>query len=608
MFGYASWETIYDEKTRVLLIEGGSELEAGIPPNLAILVASINNANHDVRVFSLNDYKTQVATGDEVRVNTLQVPPSREDVIYKLKDTDIKEDFKALIKEYQPHIVGLTATEPTYLLGKSLIELIGNRKDILKIAGGAHVTINPDLVIKEKCLDAICVGEGDELIVTLCDRIKSGEIKLDGLDHKEEALKINNLTIKQPESQKMIKNPTVLLDVNKAPFQDWSAWPVPPRASKAMQGKIRKTALIELTRGCPYKCTYCANVFFNKAFKETNKETGKGQTFYREKKIDNFIKEVIHLRDKYGIEYVYIGDETIMTTSKKRFEEFVLKYPQTALPSKNKIIESTNGNGNGNGKINGNGNGNGNGKRYETDDLTGKTNYSSSGQGIPFWCQTRPEAMTYDRVKGFRSVGMQAINVGVESGNEEFRKKKLHRRPTNEAVIHGMVEGMRAGTIVGANVIIGFPGETRDMIFESIEMMRQVKERATEHIGEKLASQRLSIMVHLFQPYAGTPMRDEAIKMGLIPKDYVCGDYRMDPQGTGYVSPEELKGLQRTFNLYVENPKETWGDIKFAESFSDKGNEVFFKFGREYQLLRFGRTSFDTSPDKATINLVENRT
>ena len=104
MFGYASWETIYEEKTRVLLIEGGSELEAGIPPNLAILVASINNANHDVRVFSLNDYKTQVATGDEVRVNTLQVPPSREDVIYKLKDTDIKEDFKALIKEYQPEI------------------------------------------------------------------------------------------------------------------------------------------------------------------------------------------------------------------------------------------------------------------------------------------------------------------------------------------------------------------------------------------------------------------------------------------------------------------------------------------------------------------------
>ena len=315
MFGYAGWETIHEEKTRVLLIEGGSELEAGIPPNLGILVASINNAAHEVRVFSLNDYKSQVQTGDEIRVNTLQVPPSQEDVIYKVKDTDIREDFMSLIKEYQPHIVGLTATEPTYLLGKNLVELIANRKDILKIAGGAHVTINPNLVIAEKCMDAICVGEGDELLVTLCERIKNGEILLNGLDYNEKALKINNLIIKQPESKKIIKNPTVLLDVNKTPFQDWSAWSVPPRASKSMRGKIRKTALVELTRGCPYKCSYCANVYFNKTFKETNKETGKGQTFYRERKIDNFIAEVIYLRDKHGIKYVYIGDETIMTTS-----------------------------------------------------------------------------------------------------------------------------------------------------------------------------------------------------------------------------------------------------------------------------------------------------
>ena len=134
MFGYAEYVKTHEtEKTRVLLIEGGSELEAGIPPNLGILVAAINNANHEVRVFSLNDYKSQYTTGDAVRVNTLQVAPSQEDVIYKVKETDINEDFKALIKEYEPHIVGLTATEPTYMLGKSLAELIANRKDILKI-------------------------------------------------------------------------------------------------------------------------------------------------------------------------------------------------------------------------------------------------------------------------------------------------------------------------------------------------------------------------------------------------------------------------------------------------------------------------------------------
>ena len=38
------------------------------------------------------------------------------------------------------------------------------------------------------------------------------------------------------------KNPTKLFDVNKTPLQDWSAWQVPPRASKAMRGTIKKNS------------------------------------------------------------------------------------------------------------------------------------------------------------------------------------------------------------------------------------------------------------------------------------------------------------------------------------------------------------------------------
>ena len=183
------------ESTRVLLIEGGSELEAGIPPNMAIMVGSIKNAGHEVRVFSLNDYKSQDKTGDEVRVDTLQVPPTDEEQLYKLKNTDIKEDFKAMIKEFRPHIVGATATEPTYLLGLSLIKSIEDRKDIFKIVGGAHATLNQASVMKESCLDAICISEGHEAIVQLCDYIRDGEMLLNGEDFEFKVIsKIFNLS------------------------------------------------------------------------------------------------------------------------------------------------------------------------------------------------------------------------------------------------------------------------------------------------------------------------------------------------------------------------------------------------------------------------------
>ena len=545
------------EPTRVLLIEGGSELEAGIPPNMAIMVGSIKSAGHEVRIFSLNDYKSQDKTGDEVRVDTLQVPPTDEEQLYKLKNTDIKEDFLKVLSEYKPHIVGATATEPTYLLGLSLIKLIEDRVDIFKIVGGAHATLNQSLVLSEKCLDAICISEGHEAIVQLCDFIKDGTMILNGEDYDFKVISnVFNIWFKQPKTKELIKNPTKLFDVNKTPLQDWSAWQVPPRASKAMRGTIKKTALVELTRGCPYKCTYCANVFFNEHFKGTDPETGKKHTYYRERSVERFVEEIIYLRDKHGVEYIYIGDETIMTTSKKRFEDFMEKYPST-----------------GNGKTNGN----------------GKPHLK---KGLPFWCETRPESMTYERVKGFVDSGMAAVNIGVESGNEVFRRDKLHRNVTNERMIRGVTDAIKAGANIGGNIIIGFPGETRDMIFETIELMIDTRKAAAEQLGDKLARERLSSMIHLYQPYSGTPLRQEAIDMGLIPKDYISGDYRIDSIGTGQVTGTELKGLQRTFNLYVDSPKEMWDEIKIAESFDDKGNEKFAELGKTYQLKHFGRTSF----------------
>jgi radical SAM superfamily enzyme YgiQ (UPF0313 family) len=554
-------EQIQKEPTRVLLIEGGSELEAGIPPNMAIMVGSIKNAGHEVRIFSLNDYKSQIKTGDEVRVDTLQVPPTDEEQLYKLKNTNIKEDFKAMIKEFRPNIVGATATEPTYLMGLSLIKLVEDRKDIFKIVGGAHTTLNQGRVMNESCLDAICISEGHEAVVQLCDYIRDGKMLLNGEDFDFKIISnIFNLWIKQPKTKKIIKNPTKLFDVNKTPLQDWSAWQVPPRASKAMRGTIKKTALVELTRGCPYKCTYCANVFFNEHFKGTDPETGKKHTYYRERSVDRFVEEIIYLRDKHDVEYIYIGDETIMTTSKKRFQDFMDKYPTTAKS-------------NGNGKTNGNGNG-------------------SHMKGLPFWCETRPESMTYERVKGFVDVGMAAVNIGVESGNEEFRRTKLHRNVTNERMIRGIADAIKANANIGANVIIGFPGETKDMIFETIDLVRAARQVASDQLGEEKAIEKLSSMIHLYQPYSGTPLRQEAIDMGLIPEDYISGDYRMDSIGTGKMSGDELKGLQRTFNLYVDSPKQLWDDIKIAEKFTDEGNAKFAEYAKKYQLKHFGRTSF----------------
>jgi hypothetical protein len=101
-----------------------------------------------------------------------------------------------------------------------------------------------------------------------------------------------------------------------------------------------------------------------------------------------------------------------------------------------------------------------------------------------------------------------------------------------------------------------------------------------------------SVMVHLFQPYVKTNLRAKAVEMNLISQDYLCGDYRINAIGTGFLSADDLYGLQRTFNLYVSSPRKMWNKIREAELLTDDGNKIFAQLAREYQLVHFNRTSF----------------
>ncbi len=489
------------KKIKVLLIESSSFMEMGIPPNIAILVSALKKSDVEVKIFSTNFYKfNDKETGDDVRVKTLQVPPVDNKILPE--KTNIIDDFQFLLKNYKPDIVGLSCTEPTFLIGLKLLQSIED-KNILKIAGGAYPTLCPEETISHASIDGICIGEGEYPLVELCKSLKNK--------------KINNFWFKV--DSEIIKNPlNPLCNVNEIFFQDWSPWDVPPRTMKPMAGKINATALVELSRGCPFNCAYCANSFLNKKFRDN----------YRERKVDRFIEEIECIGKQYNLGFIYISDETILTTSNTRFLEFTNKYPQI---------------------------------------------------GLPFWCETRPEFIKSEKIKKLKDVGLQVINVGIESGNFDFRKKLLNRSVSDDKIINGIKEATEADVRVGANVIIGFPGETRDHIFETIDLVRESKPTST--------------MVHLFQPYVKTPLREECIKRKIINKDYICGDYRIDAIGTGFLLAEELLGLQRTFNLYVDFPKNEWDTIREAECFNNRGNKIFYRLAREYQLKHFGYTCFN---------------
>jgi hypothetical protein len=45
---------------------------------------------------------------------------------------------------------------------------------------------------------------------------------------------------------------------------------------------------------------------------------------------------------------------------------------------------------------------------------------------------------------------------------------------------------------------------------------------------------------------------------------------------------ERIKGIMRTFSLYVRYEKDMWDDIQIAENFTSEGERMFNKLREEY--------------------------
>jgi len=392
------------KRFKVLLIHANSTLDTLIPPNLAVINAVLKEAGHITKLFDTTFYKTRESTGDDARVKTLQVRETNfEELGIYLKKSDMYDDFIKMVDEFRPGLVGLSAVSLTYPFGiKFLRRLKDEDYTTPTIVGGIHATISPEEVLNEDCVDYICIGEGGYALAELCDALRD----------EKDTTKIKNIWGKQ--HGRFFKNELrPPADLDKIPFQDWSIFSE-DRIYKPMAGKIRKTGCFELNRGCPYSCTYCCNIFWNKLYNNKN---------YRRRSVRRFIDEVKFMKEKYKLEYVYLASETFLSIDEKSFLEFVRLW--------------------------------------------------KSEINLPFWCETRPETVNEERIKMLVDAGMSSINIGVESGSPEIREM-LHRRMTNEQIINTFKIMKTTPLRIGVNVIIGFPDETRKQIFETVELVRKL--------------------------------------------------------------------------------------------------------------------------------------
>ncbi len=191
---------------------------------------------------------------------------------------------------------------------------------------------------------------------------------------------------------------------------------------------------------------------------------------------------------------------------------------------------------------------------------------------LPFWCNTRPETITEEKVKLLEEIGCDRITLGIEHGNEDFRKNLMNRRYSNETVINAIEILKNSKIPISVNAIIGSPDETRELIFDTIKLIRKLDLRKSD-----------SISCLLLAPYKGTFMRDVCVQKGYIDKDTNSPDHSV-----GYVmknpifTKDELFGLMRTFTSYCRLSEEYFPLIRKAERFDKEGNESFEQVKKIY--------------------------
>jgi len=204
-----------------------------------------------------------------------------------------EDEYIDKLRNSSPKVIGLSCTTPTILNANKLAQIAKRvLPDVLVIIGGPHATAIPERTLKEfPAFDAICVGEGEETFLEVCNRVKEGR-HLDGT--RGVAHRVNG-RVKVEERRPLIR------DLDKLPFPardlvDFKRYKI-AHVSRGISRKFMNIMEIMTSRGCPNNCIFCAG-HLNYGFS------------LRFRSVDNILAEVKECIEKYDTEHITINDDT----------------------------------------------------------------------------------------------------------------------------------------------------------------------------------------------------------------------------------------------------------------------------------------------------------
>lgn len=384
------------------------------------------------------------------------IPPDAESAPDKFNVTyseKVLGELEALVSG--DDLIGISLMTNQFIQAINVTQFLKSRHVSAPIIwGGIQPTVEP-----KECLehaDMICVGEGEEALLELADR----------MEKKQDYSTIQNLWFKTKNG--IIRNPVrpLIADLNQLPLPDYSCKghffsaddQIKPLTKEILvqfqgerfQGKGTSIAYMTMTsRGCPFNCTYCANSVLQSLYPK--------QKLLRWRSDENVINELKMIQEHIApISYVYFVDDNFTAR------------PNTVLKAFCDLYKT---------KIN-----------------------------VPFFAQVSPLTNSEEKMEILFNSGCSHVTMGVETASE--RVAALYNRSKEHKILPqaiALVEKYRSkmNPPPAYQFIIDNPYETLNDTLDTLRMAMS--------FPRPWHSPIYSLML-----FPGVPLYDKAVKDGLI--------------------------------------------------------------------------------------------
>jgi len=314
------------------------------------------------------------------------------------EDINLEESYKR-IKEFSPQLIFSESSTPSLSWDLQVFrDLRQSFPETVLVSGGSQgVCEIPDLMEKEKVPDFWLGGEFDLSLLKLVQVIEE---------------KGDYVTVPGLIGQGVNNPPAIVENVQELPSPLYEDLPV-KAYSDPVCGLPAPVAQVWLSRGCPYKCTFCVwpQVVF-------------GNNKYRTRSVDEALDDIEKLIHQHGCESFYFDDDTT-NVGPKRMIELAQKIKERGLDA------------------------------------------------YPWSMMARADCMNDEMLEALKGAGLYSIKYGVESISEALVDSC--EKGTNLKKFRRAIEKTKElGIKLHLTFMFGIPEETEETIDETLAYAMEI--------------------------------------------------------------------------------------------------------------------------------------